>query len=55
VLVRADHDNSTAPLKRHKIDETLQADPQLAVAILVARTKLIQQEATMAAHVAAAM
>jgi len=42
VLVQATReDGKTAPNK-HKAPETLQADPQLAVAVLVARTKLIE-------------
>ncbi len=42
VLVKADHDNETAPLKKHAAEETLSADPQLAVGLLVVRSKLIQ-------------
>ena len=42
VLVRADHDNSGTALKRHTAEETLAADPQLAVGILVVKSKLIQ-------------
>lgn len=42
VLVKADHDNGLTPLKRHTAEETLAADPQLAVATLVIRAKLIQ-------------
>jgi len=42
VLVQATRDGSrTAPSKR-KAAETLEADPQLAVAVLVAKTKLIE-------------
>jgi hypothetical protein len=41
VLVKADHDNGTAPLKKHTVEETLAADPQLAVGILVVKSKLI--------------
>ncbi len=42
VLVRADHDNSGAALKKHTVEETLAADPQLAVGVLVVKSKLIQ-------------
>jgi carboxyl-terminal processing protease len=42
VLVKADHDNGAAPLKKHTIEETLAADPQLAVGVLVVKSKLIQ-------------
>ena len=41
VLVKADHDNGAAPLKKHTVEETLAADPQLAVGILVVKSKLI--------------
>ncbi len=43
VLVKADHDSSIT-LKKHSIEETLAADPQLAVGILVIRSKLIEAE-----------
>lgn len=43
VLVSADHDNEAAPLKRHAVEETLISDPQLAVGVLVLKTKLIQE------------
>jgi carboxyl-terminal processing protease len=42
VLVKADHDNSGAALKKHTAEETLAADSQLAVGILVVKSKLIQ-------------
>ena len=42
VLVKADHDNSGASLKKHTVEETLAADPQLAVGVLVVKSKLIQ-------------
>jgi carboxyl-terminal processing protease len=42
VLVRADHDKEAAPLKKHTIEESLSADPQLAVGLLVVKSKLIQ-------------
>ena len=44
LLVKADHDIDSAPLKKHTIEETLEVDPQLAVAILVVRTKLIEKD-----------
>jgi carboxyl-terminal processing protease len=43
VLVKADHDLEAAPLKKHTIEETLASDPQLTVALLVIRTKLLEQ------------
>jgi hypothetical protein len=42
VLVKADHDVDSAPLKRHTITDTLESDPQLAVALLVVQSKLIE-------------
>jgi len=44
VLVKADHDIDTGPLKKHTIEETLAADVQLAVGVLVIKTKLIEAE-----------
>ncbi|MGB8226151.1 MAG: S41 family peptidase [Sedimentisphaerales bacterium] len=42
VLASANHDENKAKLTRHNLEETLQADPQLAVAVLVAKAKLIE-------------
>ena len=42
VLVQADHSKSGAALKKHTVEETLAADPQLAVGVLVIKSKLIQ-------------
>jgi carboxyl-terminal processing protease len=42
VLVRAGHDNEAMPLKKHTAEESLSADAQLAVGVLVIRSKLIQ-------------
>lgn len=44
VLVKADHDREATPLKKHTAEETIAADAQLAVGILVAKTKLTEQE-----------
>ncbi|MFA5554721.1 MAG: S41 family peptidase [Phycisphaerae bacterium] len=49
VLVKADHDAETAPLKKHTAEKTLASDPQLNVALLVVRTKLLEQERLVAA------
>jgi len=49
VLVKADHDMEAAPLKRHSVEETLESDPQLTVALLVIRTKLLEQGRAVAA------
>jgi carboxyl-terminal processing protease len=42
VLVQANRDQSKASLKRHTAEETLATDPQLAVAALLIRTKLVE-------------
>ncbi len=42
VLVQANRGDHSADFKKHTIEETLQADPQLAVALLVVKTKLIE-------------
>lgn len=48
VLVKADHDNQTAPLNKHTAEKTLASDPQLNIALLVARTKLLEQNTVVA-------
>jgi carboxyl-terminal processing protease len=45
VLVQADHDNVNGKSRKHTVEETLAADPQLAVGLLILRSKLIQAEA----------
>ena len=42
VLAKAGHDETNAPLKRHTLKKTLEADPQLALGILVVKSKMIQ-------------
>ncbi len=42
VLAKADHDREAEPLKKHAAEEVIAADPQLAVAILVIKSKLIE-------------
>ena len=44
VLVKADHEDANENFKKHTIEETLDADPQLAVGLLAVRSKLIQAE-----------
>jgi carboxyl-terminal processing protease len=53
VLVRAGHDNAAAPLKKHTLKESVDADPQLATAILVIKSKLIREQAHVARRKAA--
>jgi len=45
VLVQADHDYVNDKPRKHTVEETLAADPQLAVGLLIIRSKLIQAEA----------
>ncbi|MHC4118714.1 MAG: S41 family peptidase [Planctomycetota bacterium] len=42
VLVRADHDDADKNVKKPTVEETLAADPQLAVGLLIVRSKLLQ-------------
>jgi len=42
VLVRADHDDADKSVKKVTIEETLASDPQLAVGLLIVRSKLLQ-------------
>ena len=44
VLFSAGHDNNHSDSKKYTLQETLEADGQLAVAILIAKTKLIEQK-----------
>jgi len=44
VLVKADHDIDTVPLKKHTIEETLAVDVQLAIGVLVIKSKLIEAQ-----------
>lgn len=42
ILVKADHDAKAKPVKRYSAEDTLEADPQLQVGMLVLQTKIIQ-------------
>ncbi len=42
VLVRADHDDADKSAKKVTFEETLASDPQLAVGLLIVRSKLLQ-------------
>jgi hypothetical protein len=46
VLVQASRNGQGPELKKHVIAETLASDPQLAVGLLVIKSKLIQARAT---------
>ena len=45
VLVQADHEYANDKPRKHTVEETLAADPQLEVGLLIVRSKLIQAEA----------
>ncbi len=51
VLVKSDHDNANHDFTKHTIEETLAADPQLAVALLVIRSKLLEANTLASARV----
>ena len=44
VLVKANHEEKDEDFKKHTIEETLASDPQLAVGLLVVRSKLIEAQ-----------
>jgi len=50
VLVKAEHNGTNGDFKKHTIEETLAADPQLAVGLLIIQSKLIQDETLAQAH-----
>jgi carboxyl-terminal processing protease len=50
VLVKADHDNGDLEIKKHTAEETLAADPQLAVGLLIVRSRLLEAETPAQAH-----
>lgn len=45
VLVKAGHTNNAGSLKKHSIEDTIEADSQLSIGILVLKSKLIAEEA----------
>ena len=42
VLVKEGHNNEDVPVKKHSIKDVLDADPQLAIGVLVVKSKLIE-------------
>jgi carboxyl-terminal processing protease len=46
ILVQANRDENKESLKRHTVEETVAADPQLAVGVLLVKTKLIEAGVT---------
>jgi carboxyl-terminal processing protease len=44
VLVKAGRDNGSNDVKKHTIEETLASDPQLAVGLLILKSKLLQDQ-----------
>jgi carboxyl-terminal processing protease len=51
VLVQANHNIANHKPKKHTVEETLAADPQLATGLWIIRSKLIQVETPALAHV----
>ena len=49
VLVKAGHKDGAVPLKKSSLEEVLAADPQLAVAELIIKARLLEQNAVVAA------
>jgi len=47
VLARTDHEANGGAMKRHAIMETLQADPQLSIGLLVVQSKLVARGVTL--------
>jgi carboxyl-terminal processing protease len=47
VLVQANHDENKAPTKRSTLPQTLDSDPQLATALLVVQSRMIQAGQTL--------
>jgi carboxyl-terminal processing protease len=47
VLARMDHEANGGSMERHALKETLQADPQLSIALLVVQSKLLAQGETL--------
>ncbi len=41
VLAKADHDDSSNPIKRYSARETIESDPQIAIGLLVLKSKII--------------
>lgn len=44
VLVKAGHDNSAAEVNKHSTEDTIEADPQLSIGILLLESELIAEE-----------
>ncbi|MCK5564099.1 MAG: hypothetical protein KAJ07_02540, partial [Planctomycetes bacterium] len=42
ILAKADHDEVLNPVKRFSLQETIDSDPQLAIGILVLKSKIVQ-------------
>lgn len=47
VLARTDHEANGGEMKRHALAETLAADPQLSIGLLVLQSKLIGEGAVL--------
>jgi hypothetical protein len=44
ILVQADRGQNSTALNRHSAEETIAADPQLGVGLLIVKTKLIEAQ-----------
>jgi hypothetical protein len=54
VLIQANGHNRHSSLRKRTTEETLTADPQLAIGLLVVKSKLIQEQARNAVPIASA-
>ena len=51
VLTKADHDLESQPVERHSLAETLEADPQLAIGLLVVKSKILYEGGRLKFHI----
>ncbi|MCK4960563.1 MAG: hypothetical protein KAT00_14220, partial [Planctomycetes bacterium] len=47
----ADHDLESQPVERHSLAETLEADPQLAIGLLVVKSKILYEGGRLKFHI----
>ena len=51
VLTKADHDLDSQPVERHSLTETLESDPQLAIGLLVVKSKILYEGGKLKFHI----
>jgi carboxyl-terminal processing protease len=51
VLTKADHDLDSQPVERHSLAETLESDPQLAIGLLVVKSKILYEGGKLKFHI----